>query len=35
MAFVSERALPEDVAEKTGASNLGPGQYDVDSEAHR
>ena len=35
MAFVSEKPLPEDVANKTAAMNVGPGQYDIDSTAHK
>ena len=35
MAFVSEKPLPETLAVKTAASNIGPGQYDIDSVAHK
>ena len=35
MAFVSEKPLPADVANKTAAANVGPGQYDIDSTAHK
>ena len=35
MAFVSEKPLPPDVANRTAAANVGPGQYDVDSTAHK
>ena len=35
MAFVSEKPLPPDIANKTAAVNVGPGQYDIDSIAHK
>ena len=35
MAFVSEKPLPADVANKTAASNVGPGQYDIEGQAHK
>ena len=35
MAFVSERALPDDIVNKTAAANVGPGQYDIDAGAHK
>ena len=31
MAFVSESRLPNTMAVKTAAINVGPGQYDIDS----
>ena len=35
MAFVSEKPLPPDMANKTAAESVGPGQYDVDAGAHK
>lgn len=35
MAFVSEKPLPDSVANKTAANDVGPGQYDIDSTAHK
>ena len=35
MAFVSESKLPESLAVKTAAVNVGPGQYDIDSLQHK
>ena len=35
MAFVSEKPLPLDFTNKTAATNVGPGQYDTDSMAHK
>ena len=35
MAFVSEKPLPADVTNKTAASGIGPGQYDVEAGAHK
>ena len=35
MAFVSESRLPDTMAVRTGANNVGPGQYDVDSLQHK
>ena len=35
MAFVSERPLPESIAYKSGADGVGPGQYDIESTAHK
>lgn len=35
MAFVSEKPLPADMANKTAAGAVGPGQYDIDSVAHK
>lgn len=35
MAFVSEKPLPPDITNKTAAGSVGPGQYDIDSLAHK
>ena len=35
MAFISEKPLPGDFSVKTAANNVGPGQYDIDGEAHK
>ena len=35
MAFVSEKPLPANIVNKTAAANVGPGQYDIDSVAHK
>lgn len=35
MAFVSESKLPNTMAVKTAGNTIGPGQYDVDSVAHK
>ena len=35
MAFISEKPLPGDFSNKTAAANVGPGQYDIDSQAHK
>ena len=35
MAFVSEVKLPNTMAVKTAGNSVGPGQYDIDSLAHK
>ena len=35
MAFVSEGKLPDTMAVRTAGNTVGPGQYDVDSLAHK